>query len=149
MKDNTRPPEISTKAIFLLESNCMRYPEKPIVISPKVVMEYESKINGKVAQGILTLIVTCTSKETENKVFEARIRYVGVFEADVDDPNMPLEDFIVVNAPAQIFPYAREYLSNLSMRSNIQPIILPPFNIAAFTKGTLEGEIRNNNPEQN
>lgn len=58
---------------------------------------------------------------------------LGVFEFG-ENLSLPLESFANINAPAIIFPYIREHLSNVSMKAGIQPILLPPINFVQLAK---------------
>ena len=44
------------------------------------------------------------------------------------DEKFKQSDFIKINAPAIAFPYVRSYISNLTLQSGFQPIILPSVN---------------------
>lgn len=55
------------------------------------------------------------------------ITMVGVFEK-VGELGISLEEFGNINAAAILFPYVRENLSNLSLKSGIGNLILPPAN---------------------
>ncbi|MDZ4122276.1 MAG: protein-export chaperone SecB [Candidatus Cloacimonadaceae bacterium] len=144
MKDDTQAPMIKTEAIFLIESNFIRYPENSQVIIPSVEIDYESNVRDKIGQGFLSVNITCTSQESGQKVFEARIRYLGVFREDESDPNMGIDEFMKVNAPAHMYPFVREFVASLSTRSNMPSLILPPINIAAMIKVQLDGEVSDN-----
>jgi preprotein translocase subunit SecB len=52
---------------------------------------------------------------------------VGLFELPEDMP-LSVDDFLHVNAPAAIFPYMREIVSNLMARSGLKPAFIPMFN---------------------
>lgn len=45
-----------------------------------------------------------------------------------------LSDFPKINAPAIAFPYLRAYISNLTLQSGYDPIILPSINFIALAK---------------
>ncbi|HAV92719.1 TPA: hypothetical protein DCW38_06015 [candidate division WOR-3 bacterium] len=62
------------------------------------------------------------------------VTMIGLFSTDSANPNLDLEDFSKNNAPAIIFPYIREFVSNISSRTGLQPIILPPMNIIKMMK---------------
>lgn len=42
-----------------------------------------------------------------------------------------LKKFSKINAPALLFPFVREIISNATMRANLSPLLLPPINLAA------------------
>jgi len=74
-----------------------------------------SFIGDSQAQGILSVVVTGICEESQQVVYDATIKYLGIFQED-GETNLPLNDFMAVHAPAHIYPYVREYLSSLSMR---------------------------------
>ena len=43
-----------------------------------------------------------------------------------------LKKFSKVHAPAHLFPFVREIIGNTTMKANIPPLLLPPFNLAAI-----------------
>jgi protein-export chaperone SecB len=137
-----RQPGIITEAIILLESNFIRYPVYSDEIEPKVSLSYSSqKANDDKWNGVLTANVSAVTSPDGEKIFEARIRYLGVFKAEPGDENLKVDDFIKYHAPAHIFPYLREYLTSLSTRSGLPQVILPPVNMAALQKIDMEGHI--------
>lgn len=69
------------------------------------------------------------------------ITMIGVFEK-IGELGIPLEEFGNINAAAILFPYVRENLSNLSLKSGIGNLILPPANFVKMyqdKKVTVEG----------
>ncbi|WP_037314190.1 protein-export chaperone SecB [Salegentibacter sp. Hel_I_6] len=48
-------------------------------------------------------------------------------EEDIDD-DFQKSSFVSINAPAIAFPYVRTYISNLTLNSGYDPIILPSIN---------------------
>jgi preprotein translocase subunit SecB len=60
-----------------------------------------------------------------------KVVYVGVFTVN-DEPNMDLEEFGKVNAPAILFPYVREEIHNRTMKGSLpRRFILQPLNSKA------------------
>ena len=58
-----------------------------------------------------------------------------------------LEKFSKVHAPAHLFPFIREIIGNTTMKANIPPLLLPPFNLEAMLlaekgKEMIEGSFR-------
>jgi preprotein translocase subunit SecB len=71
----------------------------------------------------------------KNKNFDLSINSVAVFLTDVKLESDFLEsDFCNINAPAIAFPYIRTYVSNLTLNSGFNPIILPSFNFVNLHK---------------
>jgi hypothetical protein len=59
----------------------------------------------------------------------AKLVLVGGFEQCGDEPTLDFDQYLQVNAPASMFPFARELLFNISSRSPLPPILLDPVNL--------------------
>jgi len=92
-------------------------------------------IKNSINENILGVTVTLNfiSKIEDKEVISSEIKMVGNFEFS-KETNIPLDDFGKINAPAIIFPFIREHLSNVSMKAGIQPILLPPINFVNLAK---------------
>lgn len=75
-----------------------------------------------------TLSVALFSK-AKNRPFSMKVTVEGTFTGE--DPE-ELKRFSKVNAPAHLFPFVREIIGNTTMKANIPPLLLPPFNISAM-----------------
>lgn len=92
-------------------------------------------IQNSTTENILGVTVTLkfsTVIEGEEMI-SSEIKMAGNFEFS-KTTNIPLENFGNINAPAIIFPFIREHLSNVSMKAGIQPILLPPVNFVNLAK---------------
>jgi preprotein translocase subunit SecB len=58
-----------------------------------------------------------------------KVTVEGTFTGDAPEE---LKRFAKVNAPAHLFPFVREIIGNTTMKANIPPLLLPPFNISAM-----------------
>lgn len=125
--------------ILLVESSFTRIPN--VVFEDENVktdINIENEISIENEKNLVSVIqnVSFTSIFHEEKQVSINIKMVGVFEKVGESP-LTLEEFGNVNGVAIIFPYIREHLSNLSMKSGIGNIILPPTN---FTKNKKDNE---------
>lgn len=124
--DKSKQPGIRFKGIFLSK---LRY-ELP-QIEPKE-FKYDLsfadtyKIEGKI------LISTLTIQLYDR--FE--IELTGIFETIEGQENMGLEEFAKVNAPAHLMPFAREVISDITSRTPLPHLLLPPINVLAMKKIT-------------
>lgn len=64
------------------------------------------------------------------------LELTGIFEAIKGEENLSLEKFAEVNAPALLMPYAREVISNITSRTPLPYLLLPPINVLAMKKST-------------
>ena len=81
----------------------------------------------------VTVIMDFDTSIDNKKFISSKIKMLGVFEFG-DQLTISLENFANINAPAIIFPFIREHLSNVSMKAGIQPILLPPINFVELAK---------------
>lgn len=133
--DKDKQPGIRTIAIMLSENKFIRYPEVTQSIKADLKFEYTySCLQEGKGQGELTLFTKGTNSLNDSIVYDAEIKYVGIFQMEQDGQNMEIDEFMKSYAPAHIFPYLREFLSSLSSRAGLPTIILPPLNILALTQ---------------
>ncbi|WP_222708016.1 protein-export chaperone SecB [Algibacter pacificus] len=58
-----------------------------------------------------------------------------MFKLDKDiSEEFKLSDFPKINAPAIAFPYLRAYISNLTLQSGFEPVMLPSINFVNLAK---------------
>lgn len=75
--------------------------------------------------------------ENQEKGFLLKIKSTAHFETNKDiDDEFKVSSFVKISAPAIAFPYVRTFISNLTLNSGYEPIILPSFN---FIKMSEEG----------
>jgi preprotein translocase subunit SecB len=61
------------------------------------------------------------------------VRLLGIFQApDVEDPQLPFINFVRQNAPAILFPYAREVVSTMTGRGPYGSFHINPINVVAI-----------------
>ncbi len=73
--------------------------------------------------------------ELENKNFKFSVNAVAQFLTNESLDNEFLDSsFCYINAPAIAFPYIRAYVSNLTLNSGFNPVILPSFNFVNLHK---------------
>ena len=71
--------------------------------------------------------------------FNLQLEAIFVFELDNEiDENFKLSDFPKINAPAIAFPYLRAFISNLTLQSGFNPVVLPSINFVELAKKKSE-----------
>lgn len=117
---------IPIKNIFLTELNFVRTPEVPDKINYTYTINVGAQVNDNhIAQVFVELKIL----EKELKSLKIDCCMVGLFDlTHIEDMPFSTEDFLYINAPAIIFPYLRETVSNLTLRAGIKPLIIPTFN---------------------
>ncbi len=130
--DKLKQPGIKFNDIILSEIKFNRKPQK--VEQPQIKITFEQKNNLFNDNKNLNVELLCEITE-QNKSFYLRCGMVGIFSIIEDKLNMSLEDFSKINAPALMFPYMREIISSITLKSGT-PVILSPMNIVALMKNT-------------
>jgi preprotein translocase subunit SecB len=64
--------------------------------------------------------------------FSLEAEVTGRFQRSESATGMPLEEFAKTNAPALVMPYARELVTNITVRSRHGTIMFPPVNVFAL-----------------
>lgn len=97
---------------------------------PPGELNIQNSVNGVPGSDDLrevVLTLTLTGKEGENVVFVAEVQQAGLFRIHGFPPD-ELEMILNIYAPGQLYPYARESISNLVMRGGFPPFVLQPIN---------------------
>ena len=63
------------------------------------------------------------------------VRLIGIFSAGKGELSIPFPQFVRRNAPAILFPYAREVISTMSGRGPHGAFHLHPLNVSTLTSG--------------
>lgn len=67
--------------------------------------------------------------------FDLLLKAIFRFTTDTEiDEEFKISDFPKINAPAIAFPYLRAYISNLTLQSGYDPVILPSINFVQMAK---------------
>ena len=67
--------------------------------------------------------------------FSIKLEMLFLFKIDQHiDEDFKQSDFVKINAPAIAFPYVRSYISNFTLQSGFDPIILPSVNFVTLGK---------------
>lgn len=70
-----------------------------------------------------------------DSLFDLKIESFFSFKLDEEvTEDFKLSDFPIINAPAIAFPYLRAYISNLTLQSGVEPIILPSINFVKLAE---------------
>ena len=108
----------------------------------KVTRKSETSIDiQKISEEQVLVTETLTFSQTfENIVeFSVKIKMIGVFEKQ-GESDLSIDDFARINAPAIIYPYIREHLSNLTTKAAVGTILLAPYNFIIKESAISEGE---------
>lgn len=82
------------------------------------------------------LKVTATAQANEETAFVAELLYSGLFGIK-NLPENQLQPFLMVEAPRQIFPFARRILSDVTRDGGFPPLMLEPIDFAGLYQQQL------------
>lgn len=92
----------------------------------KVSLDFKIKNIFSEKDQILTTMLTAEIfKKEKTAPFTLKAIIEGIYKGEIK----ALKEFSKVHAPAHIFPYLRELISNITIRAGIPPLILPPINL--------------------
>lgn len=83
------------------------------------------------------LKVTATALSGEETAFVAELLYSGLFGIK-NLPEDQLQPFLMVEAPRQIFPFARRILSDVTRDGGFPPLMLEPIDFASLYHQQLQ-----------
>lgn len=70
-----------------------------------------------------------------DKEFDLKLEALFTFKLDEDlTEDFKLSDFPKINAPAIAFPYLRAFVSNITLQSGFEPVMLPSINFVALAE---------------
>lgn len=73
--------------------------------------------------------------EVSDKAFDLVVEAIFNFETDSSiTENFKLSHFPKVNAPAIAYPYLRAFISNVTLQSGLEPVILPTINFVKLAQ---------------
>lgn len=101
--------------------------EIPVPAQLNWVSNYEEEHN------ILSTILKVSLGDNESP-FSIHTEMGGKFKFEQAPSNDELETVKNINCPAIVFPYLREYISDLTKRAGFTPLYLPPFNFVEAHK---------------
>ena len=134
-----KQPGIRFNGVFLSKLHFELPQLKPEEFEYKLSIKDTFKIEGK------TLIFTLAIRLYEK--FELELS--GVFETIEGEENFDLEKFADVNAPALLMPYERELISNITSRTPLPHLLLPPINIIALKSKVVNKKSKTSNITKN
>lgn len=148
MKKNEQQGIIFDKIIFE-KINVEINPEfKPEDIGKGLDVDISLNADGKIDKSNKTLIFkleTTLFENTENRPFNIFIKSIGFFSVK-DEADIPiLEEFSKINAPALMFPFVRETIADLTLKTGYPPLLLPPINIIALIGKSRNKKIKRDN----
>ena len=131
--DKNKQPGIKFLNVFLTKLNYELPKINPGEFKYDVNFSDTFKIEGK------KLFFTLTVQLYDN----FKIELTGIFEAIKGEENLELEEFAKANAAALLMPFAREIISNITSRTPLPHLLMPPINIIAIKNKAISKKKRN------
>lgn len=101
---------------------------------PEVSIQFKTAF-GQLAADVFegALQVTVTAKAGEKVLFLVEVQQVGIFRI-AGIPEDALQGFLASAVPNILFPYAREAVSDATVRAGFPPVVLQPVNFDAMAQ---------------
>jgi preprotein translocase subunit SecB len=131
--ENKNQPEFSIQRIYIKDSS-LEVPAAPEIFKeewkPEVHLDLNisnKKIDDEIYEAAIKLSVT--AKLGERIAFLAEITQAGIFAIKNFKPEQ-MNEVLNILCPEVLFPYAREAISDLTVRGSFPPLHLSPINFA-------------------
>lgn len=85
----------------------------------------------------VTLTVTVTGKHNDKTFFLVEAGQAGIFRI-LNVPDENIEPLLAIGCPNILFPYAREVISDATIRAGFPPVVLNPVNFEALYVARLQ-----------
>lgn len=134
-ENQAQQPGFSIEKIYLKDAS-LEIPNAPQIFTdrtqPQVSIEL-SNYGQQIEAGVfeVAIKVTVTSKIADKTVFLVEVTQAGIFQIR-NVPEENLEMIVGITCPNILFPYARESISDLTIRGGFQPVLLNPINFEAL-----------------
>jgi preprotein translocase subunit SecB len=141
MSDAQTQPTFSIEKVFVKDIS-LEIPNSPQVFlereAPTVDIQLHhnsSQVDEGVYQTILT--VTVTAKVKDKTMFLVEVGQAGVFVIR-NIPAQELDAILGIACPNILFPYAREAVSDITVRAGFPPVVLNPVNFESIYQQALQ-----------
>ena len=137
--DPTKEPGIVFRGVYLTKLQFSLKDKTPETLDCSLNLSISKEIQGR-KEGGKTLFLRLAADPmagVKEKPFEMQVEILGVFDAEPDS-NLPIETFGSEQGPALLVPYLRELISNITARTPLPPLILPPINVHALLSAKNE-----------
>lgn len=131
MTEAQQTPVFSIEKLYVKDLS-VEAPNTPEIFLEKdaPAIELQLRTEGKALnEGLfeVALTVTVTAKVGEKTAFLVEVTQAGIFQLR-NIPQESVEPLLAVACPNLLFPYAREVVSDTTMRAGFTPVVLQPVN---------------------
>lgn len=141
MSDAQNQPVFSIEKLFVKDIS-LEIPNSPQVFlereAPTVDIQLHhnsTRVDDGVYQTVLT--VTVTAKAKDKTLFLVEVGQAGVFVVR-NIPPAELDPVLGIACPNILFPYAREAVSDITVRAGFPPVVLSPVNFEAIYQQAVQ-----------
>lgn len=133
--DEAKQPGLKIAQIYL-SSVQFKHREDALSFPPNTKVELSISVSVSTAEGaegkagLIKIGVRTVGDDAPLYHFDMEM--VGLIEADTDDPNLRLRDYLGVQGPVLLYPFLREAVANVTGRGRFGPVWLRPFNFGAI-----------------
>lgn len=144
--EESQQPGFAIEKIYVKDMS-LEIPNAPQVFiqreTPQIGIELSSGTT-MLEEGVfeVTITVTVTSKIEDKIVFLIEVKQAGIFQIR-NVPAENLELIASVTCPNILFPYARETVSDISVRAGFPAVLLNPINFEALYAQQKQAEQAN------
>lgn len=131
MTQEQQAPVFSIEKLYVKDLS-VEAPNTPEIFlesaSPSVELQLRTEGKG-LNEGLfeVALTVTVTAKIGDKTAFLVEVTQAGIFQLR-NIPQDSVEPLLAVACPNLLFPYAREVVSDTTMRAGFTPVVLQPVN---------------------
>ena len=96
------------------------------------------------------LTLNATAQDGETTLFNVELLFAGVFAIE-NVPQDQLHPFVMIECPRMLFPFARQVISDATMRGGFPPLNVDPIDFAALYRQRmmeLAAREQENQPQQ-
>ena len=127
---------ILEKVNFEIDPNYM-FGKKPLGVQLGVDVEKCLSENKKLLKIVLHVHIDLSG--VEPSPIKILLTVAGHFTLQDEQNAGALEEFAEIQAPTILFPFVREIIANLTMRTDFPPLLIPPVNMRVMLGKKKEG----------
>lgn len=128
--DKTKQPGISFDGIILVKEEFWR--DYVVNDDSEVKLRFNSINSIDESNATVELTMNLELIDGEKSVLKLENTFIGFFSIIKGEENMEMKEYLENNAPALLFPYVREHISLITLKSGIKPILLKPINLVSL-----------------
>ena len=138
--DQQQVPTFGIEKVYVRDFS-LEAPNAPQVFLERGAPDVSIQVNNSatpLGEGVFdaTLTVTVTAKLGDKTVFLVEVRQAGIFRI-ANVPENEIEPLLAVACPNILQPYAREAISDATVRAGFAPVLLQPINFEALYRQSL------------